>query len=521
VRVDLLEGVAVRQIPALGQCGWLSMALVYLALVSGAALAGIDAAAEVLEDLKRRMVEKLERDPSDFENIVCGRGCNTIAEYQHKILYETYQTEHLDLHLLSAVIGINIRVVSPDQDDGCNIFASTSGVLPEQWCVLVWKGRSHYDLVYRLDSSTQQWTPLLSEEHAASVELETALRSLIVRQHELDLARRAEEDSASMAAIEATHLSEVIPSSILDERMDPAAATTSTDMPSSSAVAVAAVVSSHDERSPQNSAAPATPIGDVLASSGVASSSPGETESHAAAHCWRHDSAHTLVVADFVLCLCVFLPPFSEFETWKATQSEDVQRELFKYQEQLRLGQQETWVAQLRIALSLYGIREIMRRHAGSRVAPDFLDFLKCCFPKGFQKRNDMLHRISKMASTRKVKGRFISDLPFLWSLVGDPPVNSRISWNYLTRELPALLERYRNFCPTTGEPICMYAEVRQALTEKRMVSCCSTQQPGMHLSTRHPLTLILHLCSAIGVYACRSADHGSSFGRRHQPQRA
>ena len=183
----------------------------------------------------------------------------------------------------------------------------------------------------------------------------------------------------------------------------------------------------------------------------------------------------------------------SEFELWKASQSEDVQHELFKYQEQLRQGQRETWVAQLRIALSLYGIREIMRRNAGSRVAPIFLEFLKCCFPcsKESKKRNDMLHRISKMADSQKVGDCSISDLPFLWSLVDDPPANSRISWNYLVTELPALLAQYRSFCPTTGEP--MYDEVRKALIEKRMVSCrvsSSTQQPGMH-PTRHPLTLI------------------------------
>jgi hypothetical protein len=179
--------------------------------------------------------------------------------------------------------------VSPEREDG-TLIISASGVLLGVWCVLAWKGRSHYDLVYCLDSSTQQWTPLLSEEQAASEELESALRSLIVRQHELDVARRAEEDRASVAAIEALHLSEGIPSSIPDERMDTAAATTSTEMPSSSAAAtIAAAVSSDDQHSPQNSAAPATPIGDVLASSGVASTSPGETMLHTAVQCWRHD----------------------------------------------------------------------------------------------------------------------------------------------------------------------------------------------------------------------------------------
>jgi hypothetical protein len=187
------------------------------------------------------------------------------------------------------------------------------------------------------------------------------------------------------------------------------------------------------------------------------------------------------------------VPPFSEFEEWKLLQPEDVQRDLVKYQEQLRQGLRETWVAQLRIALSLYGIRDIMRRGAGSRArAPDFLEFLKCCFhcPRESKKRNEMLHRISSMADLHEVGGRFISDLPFLWSLVNDPPANSRISWNYLVRELPDLLAQYRSFCPTTGEP--MYDEVRQALIEKRMVRChvsCNTQQPVMH-STRHPCSL-------------------------------
>jgi len=65
-----------------------------------------------------------------------------------------------------------------------------------------------------------------------------------------------------------------------------------------------------------------------------------------------------------------------------------------------------------------------------------------------------MLHRISKMADLQKVGDCFISDLPFLWSLVDDPPTNSRISWSYLVKELPALLTQYRSFCPITGKPI-------------------------------------------------------------------
>jgi hypothetical protein len=174
----------------------------------------------------------------------------------------------------------------------------------------------------------------------------------------------------------------------------------------------------------------------------------------------------------------------SEFELWKASQPEDVQRELIQYQEQLRQGLREKWVAQLRIALSLYGIREIMRRHAGSRVrAPEFLEFLRCCFPcpQEMKKRNDMLYRIAKMAGSQKVErvpfsdlpfsDLPFSDLPFLWSLVDNPPTHPRISWNYLVTTLPLLLTQYRKFCPTTGEP--MYDEVRDALNEKRIwVSC-------------------------------------------------
>ncbi len=299
-----VERVAVRQIPANGQCGWLAMALVYLAMVSGAA--SINDAAEVLEELKRRMKEKLDRDPSDFEGVVCWSDVNTIAEYQHKILHESYQTEQLDLRLLSAVIGVSARVVSPE---GGAVDTSPSETLPGGWCVLAWKGQSHYDLVYCLDSSTQRWSPLLTKEQAASVELEAALRSFMVRQHELDRARRAEEDCASLAAIEAMGLSEDVSSSgsahraalatsIPDERMGTAAAATSTVLPSSAAAA-----SSQDRSSAQNSAAPAIPTGDALVSvpSTVASSSPGEAELHAAAH-WGHQSAKaTRVIADFVL----------------------------------------------------------------------------------------------------------------------------------------------------------------------------------------------------------------------------
>jgi hypothetical protein len=143
VRIDV-EGVAVRQIPEEGQCGWLAMALVHLAMVSETP--SIDAAVEVLAELKRRMKEKLDRDPSDFENFVCGSGMVTIAQYQHKILHESYQTEQLDLHLLSAVIGVNIRVVSPE---GGAFNISQSEALSGGWCVLAWKDKSHYDLVSR------------------------------------------------------------------------------------------------------------------------------------------------------------------------------------------------------------------------------------------------------------------------------------------------------------------------------------------------------------------------------------
>ncbi len=81
-----------------------------------------------------------------------------------------------------------------------------------------------------------------------------------------------------------------------------------------------------------------------------------------------------------------------------------------------------------------------------------------------------MLSRIAKIADSHNVNGRHISYLPFLWSLVDDPPTYSRISWHYLVTELPALLARHRNFCPTTGQP--MYDEVRVALNLKRTVSC-------------------------------------------------
>jgi hypothetical protein len=169
----------------------------------------------------------------------------------------------------------------------------------------------------------------------------------------------------------------------------------------------------------------------------------------------------------------------SEFELWKASQPEDVQRELVQYQEQLRQGLREKWVAQLRIALSLYGIREIMRRQAASRVrAPEFLEFLRCCFPcpQEMKKRNDMLSRIAKMAGSQKVErvpfsDLPFSDLPFLWSLVDNPPTHPRISWHYLVTTLPLLLTQYRKFCPTTGEP--MYDEVRDALNAKRILVSC------------------------------------------------
>ena len=180
---------------------------------------------------------------------------------------------------------------------------------------------------------------------------------------------------------------------------------------------------------------------------------------------------HCVCTVYFLACLLSFPP---EFELWKASQPEDVQRELVKYQEQLQQGLREKWVAQLRITLSLYGIREIMRRGAGSRVrAPDFLEYLKCCFPcpKEFKKRNDMLHRISKMASPQEMAGHCFSDLSFLWSLVDNPPTHPGISWNYLVTKLPLLLARYRKFCPTTGEPI--YDEVREALNEKRILVSC------------------------------------------------
>jgi hypothetical protein len=116
----------------------------------------------------------------------------------------------------------------------------------------------------------------------------------MIRQHELDLARRAEEERASLAAIDAMQLSEDVPSSdpahaaasvtsIPRERFGTTVATATTMLPYA-APAAAAAASPQDLQSPQDSAASfmalPTPAGDIHASSpNPVASFPGETES--------------------------------------------------------------------------------------------------------------------------------------------------------------------------------------------------------------------------------------------------
>ena len=248
-----VEGVAVRQIPAQGQCGWISMALVYLDKASKPP--SIDAATEVLPELKHHMKQKL--DHPSYKNFV-STGVDAIAQYQHKILHESYQTEHLDLNLLSAVIGVNARVVCPDG----RVLDIHKEVTSAKWCVLTWKAREHYDLVYCMNSSTHKWSCILTKEQATSVLPKEALCSFMIRQHELDLVRRAEENRASEAASKAMHSSDDTPSS--DRTHAAGSVTAVSDVPAGAdavvattalactAAAAAVVTPSQNLPSPQN-----------------------------------------------------------------------------------------------------------------------------------------------------------------------------------------------------------------------------------------------------------------------------
>ncbi len=134
-----------------------------------------------------------------------------------------------------------------------------------------------------------------------------------------------------------------------------------------------------------------------------------------------------------------------------------------------------------------------------------------------------MLSRIAKIADSHNVNGRHISDLPFLWSLVDNPPTHPRISWNYLVTKLPLLLTRFRQFCPATGEP--MYDEVREALNEKRiLVSCCiayGEATASMQIVAPHTVCGMFDFRS-VGASTCRSvlADHAAPSNSRSRTQR-
>lgn len=185
------HGVTVRAIPALGNCGWIALALVTAAKAK-------DLPKEsMIKELKDRMVEELNKNPAAYELAVAAAEVGTLEEYKQKIRGAPYQTDHLDLQLLSAVIGVTIHVVGPST-------TSTIGLESNAvWCMLGHKAGSHYDLVYHLDTRGSSSTPLFTQQQAKSAPVVTAVQNFIVRQAELDAANRAADDSASLAAIAA------------------------------------------------------------------------------------------------------------------------------------------------------------------------------------------------------------------------------------------------------------------------------------------------------------------------------
>jgi hypothetical protein len=198
--------VAIRQIPPDGKCGWVAMAIVYLYLKHPELLLTADRF-EVLETLKRGMVTEIQSNPSKYEQFACGSdGVRSMAEYQRKVLHQSYQTEDFDLFVLSNFIGINIQRVNPDGNRDHDTFRNDPSF---PWCVLPWKGKTHYDLVYHVDSSSQCWTPIYTQDQALSTELDKTVRDFIRHQHIQDEAKKAEDEKSSTAVAEAMQLKEM------------------------------------------------------------------------------------------------------------------------------------------------------------------------------------------------------------------------------------------------------------------------------------------------------------------------
>ena len=188
-------GIAIRHIPENGQCGWVAMALVFSAVMQQ------PASPHMVGELKKRMAAELDKNPSVYEQFVSSAegGPGSVVEFKQRLLAagSSYQTDHVDLALLSAVIGSKIHVIS-HSDRG---FTIGDHLPTAQWCVLLHKGKSHYDLLYHAAAS--EWTPCLTEEQARSKELKRDVRAFLEHQEQLDRATRAAQERASVAAVTA------------------------------------------------------------------------------------------------------------------------------------------------------------------------------------------------------------------------------------------------------------------------------------------------------------------------------